>query len=324
MRTKIVYVLVSQETDYYYEMLLLSLYSLRLHHPKGDAEVEVVMDEDTHQRLVDNNAEILNDVTPIVVPIPLEYTIMERSRYLKTQLRQFVSGDFLFLDCDTLICESLDEIDNFECSSVACSVECLIEGDAFSKCCEHGFSNLAGDNYYNTGISVVKEAWESHRLYAEWHKLWLISKDIGGAYDQPPFCQANKNLLYLIQDLPAVWNCPIQNLSGQNAIFKAKIIHYYSYINVPSLARELLFCEIRRQGRVTKVIDPVVRAPKTIGVAVFSMEMGGSRPVLDYLFSDMLYSYCRIQPLYKLLLFLNRHLSKLFLFFINKRTRNIN
>ena len=38
MRTKIVYVLVSQETDYYYEMLQLSLYSLRLYHPNDVVE----------------------------------------------------------------------------------------------------------------------------------------------------------------------------------------------------------------------------------------------------------------------------------------------
>ena len=114
MRTKIVYVLVSQETDYYYEMLLLSLYSLLLYHPKGDAEVEVVMDEDTHQRLVGKKAEMLNDVTPIVVSIPPEYTVMQRSRYLKTQLRQLVKGDFLFLDCDTLICDRLDDVDNIK------------------------------------------------------------------------------------------------------------------------------------------------------------------------------------------------------------------
>lgn len=323
MRTKIVYVLVSQETDYYYEMLLLSLYSLRLHHPKGDAEVEVVMDEDTHQRLVDNNAEILNDVTPIVVPIPLKYTIMERSRYLKTQLRQFVSGDFLFLDCDTLICESINEIDDVKCTSVACSIEC-IEGGLFSRCRECGFKDLAGDNYYNSGISVVKDTMDAHRLFKEWHRQWLVTKNVGIAFDQPALCQANKNLSYVIQDLPIEWNCLIHSSEGQKIISKAKIIHYHSYAKIPSLARELLFCEIRRQGRITKVIDSIARAPKTIGFAVFSMEMGGSRPVLDYLFSDMLYSYCRIQPLYKLLLFLNRHLSKLFLFFINKRTRNIN
>ena len=93
MRTKIVYVLVSQESDYYYEMALLSLYSLRLHHPKD--VVQIVMDEDTHQRLTAMESPILSSATPIVVSIPERFTVMQRSRYLKTKLTEIIEGDLL-------------------------------------------------------------------------------------------------------------------------------------------------------------------------------------------------------------------------------------
>ena len=112
MNTKVVYVLVSNKNDYYVEMLQLSLYSLRMFHPEDI--VEVVMDEKTYSRLVKQRHRLLVDVKPIVVEIPTEYSLMQRSRYLKTRLREIIVGDFLYLDTDTVIADSLAAIDDFQ------------------------------------------------------------------------------------------------------------------------------------------------------------------------------------------------------------------
>ena len=111
MNTKVVYVLVSNKNDYYVEMLQLSLYSLRIFHP--DDIVEVVMDEKTYSRLVKQKHRLLADVKPIVVEIPKEYSLMQRSRYLKTRLREIIVGDFLYLDTDTVVAGPLGEVDHF-------------------------------------------------------------------------------------------------------------------------------------------------------------------------------------------------------------------
>ena len=103
MKTKIVYVLVSQESDFYYEMLLLSLHSLRLYHSREDTEVVVVMDQDTHTRLQEMRATLLKEITPLPVDVPSDYSIKQRSRYLKTNLRELLRGDFLYLDTDTVL-----------------------------------------------------------------------------------------------------------------------------------------------------------------------------------------------------------------------------
>lgn len=50
MKTKIVYVLVSDEKDLYLEQAWLSVYSLRLHNPT--AYVVVLMDDNTERSLV--------------------------------------------------------------------------------------------------------------------------------------------------------------------------------------------------------------------------------------------------------------------------------
>ena len=156
MKTKVVYVLVSQESDYYYEMLLLSLFSLRLYHPLGDAEVVVVMDRDTQQRLIDIKADILDEVTPIVPDIPQGYSTMQRSRFLKTSLRAFITGDFLYLDTDTIICRSLCEVDSFD--GDFCAVLDNHKGntpekqiDALSNELKR-WKKLKGTTAYNSGV----------------------------------------------------------------------------------------------------------------------------------------------------------------------------
>ena len=71
MQTKIAYALVSSGDDIYAAMLLVSLHTLRVRNPQ--AEVLVVMDETTHQRLEELHSPILSYATPVVVRIPPEY-----------------------------------------------------------------------------------------------------------------------------------------------------------------------------------------------------------------------------------------------------------
>ena len=51
MNTKIVYTLVSDDSDTYLEQALLSVYSLRIHNPR--AIVELAVDQFTAMTLVD-------------------------------------------------------------------------------------------------------------------------------------------------------------------------------------------------------------------------------------------------------------------------------
>ena len=58
MSVRVVYVLVSREEDCFYEMFLLSLYSLRKHCP--DRKVSLVMDPETYDQVMINK-EIIGD-----------------------------------------------------------------------------------------------------------------------------------------------------------------------------------------------------------------------------------------------------------------------
>ena len=73
MKTKIVYVLVSDERDLYLEQAWLSLYSLRLHNPT--THVVVLVDDNTERSLIGKRRKFCELVTEIkTIDVPAEYT----------------------------------------------------------------------------------------------------------------------------------------------------------------------------------------------------------------------------------------------------------
>ena len=318
MRTKIVYVLVSQETDYYYEMLLLSLYSLRLHHPKGDAEVEVVMDEDTHQRLVYKKAEMLSDIEPIVVPIPPEYAIMQRSRFLKTQLRQLVKGDFLFLDCDTLVCAKLDEIDKVD-------ADIAMVSDANNKsnkrtpyakelCEKAGLYNLEGCPYFNSGVIFTRDTSSASSFFSDWHLLWQETLAKGIPQDQPALCKVNTDYNYLIQELYGGWNCQEGCKDAFEYVNSAKVLHYFTNFSKRHLVLFLLQ-QIKESGTIDSSIIKIAQKPREIGHSFFTMPR---QKMLKFILSEQLYVFDTIPKLNKL----TNIITFPFLNYIEKNKRN--
>ena len=94
MKTQIVYVLVSSEKDVFLEELWVSVWSLRQY--ESDVTVNVVVDESTAKR-VRANAELMALITNVVVAdVPEKYTPKERSREIKTRIRELIKGDFFF------------------------------------------------------------------------------------------------------------------------------------------------------------------------------------------------------------------------------------
>ena len=115
MKTKLVYVLTCAPEATYIEQALISIWSARYHNP--DAHIVLLVDDKTDQLLVGKRAEVLEYITEKVV-VPFEdvnATMMYRSRWIKTQVRDLVQGDLLFIDCDTIVNHSLDELDVLQC-----------------------------------------------------------------------------------------------------------------------------------------------------------------------------------------------------------------
>src|SRR4051794_6327628 len=100
MLPRVVYVLTDDELGPYADMAFVSASSVRTLHP--ELERCLVTDKATAARLETSDRALL-DLFHIVHVVPdVVGSAKERSRELKTRLRQELSGEFLYLDVDTV------------------------------------------------------------------------------------------------------------------------------------------------------------------------------------------------------------------------------
>lgn len=228
MKTKIVYVLTSDESDYFLEMSLMSVWTARYHNP--DAHIVLVTDEFTMKSLANGRGgQFISLFSNVEVVDTSRYdTKGKRSRYLKTTLREIVEGDYLYIDCDTVICESLEEIDNIE-GKMALARDAHLDKDDQSKFfLAENISklgrNLPIKQYFNCGISYVKDCPETHEFFRIWFAEWEDAQKGDVWFDQPPFYRTVIKLNFPIEELDGIWNCMLWGCFLPY-IHKAKIIH---------------------------------------------------------------------------------------------------
>lgn len=308
MHTKIVYTLVSDASDYYLEQALISVYSLRIYNP--DTVVELVVDTLTAASLEGTRAKIKKYVTHVIsIEAPNGYNKMLRSRFLKTTLRQWVTGDYLFVDCDTFISRSLEEIDLFhaELGLVADLNENLplTNEDGIQRCRQIGFTDVEGKPYFNSGVMYVKDTSLAHTFYEKWHRNWFLSTENGVCVDQPALCQTNMEMQYPIQELPAEWNCQFK-YSYTRYLKEARILHFFSG-GKPAFIQEQTYRRIKTSGRIDSITDYAIRHPKTIVYATYAMP---EDKAYEFYNSYMSYLFFCAPPVFRLLEKIGRWLVK--------------
>lgn len=270
MKTQIVYVLVSDDSDSYYEQLLISVFSLRKHNYK--VQVVVVCDKDTEETLKGKRATIREKVDKIVVvEIPAGFDKMQRSRFLKTNLRNIINGDYLYIDTDTVICESLERIDELDCEIGAVkeynkhSVLSKDNAWAYSLAEKAGLQlEILGCPYFNSGIMYVKDTKSNHELYTNWHQCWKDYLKKGLSTDQTALCYANKLCGYIIKHIDNIWNCQVAEIEGKKCVSVARIIHYFhglGDINYP-MSLDSLYQTIKVNGGIPPIVDYFIENPR--------------------------------------------------------------
>jgi lipopolysaccharide biosynthesis glycosyltransferase len=229
---KYLYVLASNDSDYYLEQSLMSITSLKMHMPS--AFVSFLIDDVTEKTLVGKRKNILEFINEVkVVKIDSQFNKKARSRWLKTSMRQHIEGDFLYIDCDTIICEDLKEVENFDIDlGAVLDGHILLHDHSRRKYIQDGEKLLSlnfsskTDKYFNSGVLFCRDIPICHSFFKEWHLLWLkgyLKSDI----DQPSLNQVNIDFNDMIKEINGIWNCQI--LVGGMAFFvNAKIIHYFT------------------------------------------------------------------------------------------------
>jgi len=265
---KFLYVLVSTNNDTYAEQAFVSITSLRMHNK--DAFISLLVDNKTDKNFDERKfklKELVNETT--VIAFEESTSQMERSRQLKTRMRNLVRGDFLFIDCDTIICENLASI--FKCEhNLAAVADTHIEFvnsaiykrtcDIFKKVNKHKLP--IEKFYFNSGILFVKECSENVDFFNKWNELWNLYKARNNIYqDQISLAFANMELKFPISELSGIWNCQIQY--GMNYFANAKILHYFATVGFEygNFKKQILL-SLKETGVLTEDYLLEIKEPK--------------------------------------------------------------
>lgn len=266
MKTKFVYVLTCTPEALYVEWALISLCSLRRIHPS--AYTVLIVDDVTDNVLVGDRAEILEYVSEkyVAYDCPQEMSLNERSRFLKTSVRQRIEGDYLFVDCDTVICKSLKHLDGMRCVGACLDSHLYLSEyspplyeELRKKIALIGLNIEEETTYFNSGIMYVPDNEESHHLYNLWHKIWLDNLPRGIYQDQPALAKANRDCGYPIQRLSDFYNCIVY--TQNNFIRDAYILHISSFKNPSYLFTNKVLDFIKKNGVKHKWIQWVISHP---------------------------------------------------------------
>ena len=268
---KFLYVLVSSESDYYYEQALMSVYSLKRVMPK--AFTTLVVDDETSRTFQGKRAEILKYINEYkIVQMDKHKTPRYKSRFLKTKIRELVDGDILYIDVDTIFCDAIDSSVFKDDVMGVPDGHCLLKDHPMLHFIENNIKICGFDPgtpyHINGGVLYLKDSEKARSYGKRWHQLWMQCVEKGVSIDQPSLNQANADLDNIISILPGTYNAQI--LRSINELADAKIIHYFSswtnekrYTPSYTLLQPSFLQMVREKGlceNVTKVLEKPKRA----------------------------------------------------------------
>lgn len=237
MKTQVVYALIASDKDLFIEEVWCSIFSLRLYEP--DREVRVCCDAPTADRihLFPELEKLITEV--VVVPMPEDCDSAKlRSRQVKTIVRQYVKGLFLFVDTDTVFCGKLDEMDNLSCDIAAIREYHLpLSKSPFKHipigCLKSVFDvDVTGeDAWHNSGVLYVADNDKTRDFYKQWNENWRYSAlQRNMSQDEPALMKTDRDFGYIIEELPDIFNC--QPAMSVKYLADARIIHFL-HMNFP-------------------------------------------------------------------------------------------
>ncbi|MFL5244255.1 MAG: putative nucleotide-diphospho-sugar transferase [Gemmataceae bacterium] len=202
----------SDKWDRYARMGYVSATLVRHFHP--DCRITLLVDEVTGKALNAPASPLLDVVdNTVAIETGLENAVA-RSRFVKTSMRRWITGDFVFLDVDAIPIAPFGDILNTEGAIAAALENNKQEKDRFFP---HGLDELYArlqwtcpvPKYFNTGIVLLRDTPATHAACDEWHRRWLQSSEVGYLSDQPSFNSAMYESNIPIGILPSEYNAMV-------------------------------------------------------------------------------------------------------------------
>jgi len=183
----ILYILTSEGNDVFIDMTYISASLVKFNHPA--ARIIIAVDHITNDNLQVCKHPLLNICDEIKVCNTPEGKPNYRNRYVKCRMRQLISGDFLYLDADTLPVRPIEDIFKIDKDFAAASNHSLPYNLNFISYEKEMFSAFTWpvpeQNYINGGVLFWKDNPETHRLSDLYIEKWTQSNKAGFHYDQP-------------------------------------------------------------------------------------------------------------------------------------------
>lgn len=226
---KILYVLVCSENDYYGEQALISMMSARHHMP--NCVISLLLDKTTDQNIANSKLPIDEYISEKkVIELDESLSPTQKSRWLKTTMRELVKGDFLYVDVDTVFAAPIDEsLFTHDVMGVP-DGNCLLKDHPLKWQIEDNLKKLQFNNslncHINGGVLFLKDSSLAHSFASNWHKRWQESCSKGIFIDQPALHQAFIDTRLEQHLLPDFMNAQFgRNI---NTLADGIILHYYS------------------------------------------------------------------------------------------------
>ena len=174
MKTKLVYIITSSLDDIFWEEAWASAWSARYHNP--DAHISLVCDKMTLDTAKNSyrqkSLELYNET--VAIDFDEKITKKQRSRWLKTNLREYIRGDYLYIDSDTIITDSLKEIDgwNFDIGMVLNQHRLKSFSPQSIEYYEMAYGQALPVDvpYYNGGVIFAKDSEKAKAFYQQWQE----------------------------------------------------------------------------------------------------------------------------------------------------------
>ena len=199
---KLLYVLVSQETDCYYEQALLSVMSAKYHMP--DISIALLMDEKTNDSIKGNRERILDYIDECKV-VPFDDSVNAMIRSIN------------FEDFDGEIMGVPDgnvKFENFKWKDIHQTLANKLN------------FKINTEFFINGGVLFVKDSPVAHGFMDDWNRWWKYSCDNGVFTDQQSLNYVNSYKVGVAKPLPDFYNVQID--FSIRYLLGAKLIHYFS------------------------------------------------------------------------------------------------
>ena len=271
MIPQIVYVLVANEKNLYLEEMWVSIFSLRRHHPEATVKVLVDMETKEYLSRFPQLTSMIDET--VVVQTPAGYNAKQRSRQIKTTIRNVLTGDYIFIDTDTVICKPLDGIveDIAEMKDFR-GIAAVREGHVTMKDTLFPPTGTVKRIFdidisqsplmTNSGVMFVADIPFTHEFYKRWNENWKRSCfEKGNSQDQPSLYATDCQYGYVIRELSGIYNAQVAMSLKYYA--DAVILHWWhmdfiedqSYSPYFSLE---IYQNLKQSGEITPQIEELI------------------------------------------------------------------